>query len=382
MQNEESSDLNQIVRAILLELYRDTLDELREDIGGNIDEAVHSNTTSYMPNLSSTSTSTSTSTSDYISNSNMYSNPIQNNNQEVHTPEVDQNTNVPLQDWYLLSVRQQNLIREVLSDYNHSFNEFNRNYTQIIQSLREMNQSILNMNSMFTSSASAAPSPNTYRTNNNGNLRNVAGSGPGSGPSNTGTNTSTGTGTRTGTGGASAGRSNGIGNNNNTRIYSANIRIPNTTSGATTTNTSNPFYTFYSNYVLPIRIRYTDLSDNTLSPLTSVQISNATQLITYRRNMNETRCPISWEEFREGERITQIKHCEHIFKTNELTNWLRTNSQCPVCRYDLRTYTPSRARASEYRQQNQPNEIEESDVEDVDVEDVDVEDYELDNSVD
>jgi hypothetical protein len=366
MQNEESSDLNQIVRAILLELYRDTLDELREDIGGNIDEAVHSNTTSYMPNLSSTSTSTS----DYISNSNMYSNPIQNNNQEVHTPEVDQNTSVPLQDWYLLSVRQQNLIREVLSDYNHSFNEFNRNYTQIIQSLREMNQSILNMNSMFTSSASAfaAPSPNTYRTNNRGNLRNVAAPGP----SNTGTNTSTGNGTRTGTGGASTGRSNGIGN---TRIYSTNIRIPNTT------NTSNPFYTFYSNYVLPIRIRYTDLSDNTLPPLTSVQISNATQLITYRRNMNETRCPISWEEFREGERITQIKHCEHIFKTNELTNWLRTNSQCPVCRYDLRTYTPpaptTRARASEYRQQNQPNEIEESDVEDVDVED-----YELDNSVD
>ena len=61
--------------------------------------------------------------------------------------------------------------------------------------------------------------------------------------------------------------------------------------------------------------------------------------------MDEERCPISWEDFVVGEQICQIKECEHIFKSTSLLNWLRTNSHCPVCRYDLRTYngtTPGR----------------------------------------
>jgi hypothetical protein len=52
--------------------------------------------------------------------------------------------------------------------------------------------------------------------------------------------------------------------------------------------------------------------------------------------MNETRCPISWEDFETGEYILRIRNCQHIFNESSLRNWLRLNSYCPVCRCNLR----------------------------------------------
>lgn len=47
-------------------------------------------------------------------------------------------------------------------------------------------------------------------------------------------------------------------------------------------------------------------------------------------------CPISFDEFREGENILQIRRCGHIFKPDELRRWLTRHTGCPVCRRELR----------------------------------------------
>ncbi len=34
--------------------------------------------------------------------------------------------------------------------------------------------------------------------------------------------------------------------------------------------------------------------------------------------------------------VTVIRHCGHIFNTDELNTWFRSHCNCPVCRYDIR----------------------------------------------
>jgi hypothetical protein len=70
------------------------------------------------------------------------------------------------------------------------------------------------------------------------------------------------------------------------------------------------------------------------------QIEDATQLIPYTVNPENPNvsCPITLEEFREGEMVRQIKHCRHTFQETAIQNWFRCNVRCPVCRYDIRDY--------------------------------------------
>jgi hypothetical protein len=71
--------------------------------------------------------------------------------------------------------------------------------------------------------------------------------------------------------------------------------------------------------------------------LTPAQILSATQIVTYMPgSFNETQCPISLEEFRENERVCQIRHCQHIFRRPNLLRWFESHVGCPVCRHDLR----------------------------------------------
>jgi len=75
---------------------------------------------------------------------------------------------------------------------------------------------------------------------------------------------------------------------------------------------------------------------------TSTQIQNATRIFICDLSNNPLTshiCPISLEEFRDGESLTKITHCGHIFKTDELSRWFRRNSHCPSCRYDIRQYS-------------------------------------------
>jgi hypothetical protein len=73
---------------------------------------------------------------------------------------------------------------------------------------------------------------------------------------------------------------------------------------------------------------------------TQSQIESATRYVRYcdiisPRNVS---CPISLTNFTDNDMVTVIRFCGHIFNTEELNTWFRSNCRCPVCRYDIRNY--------------------------------------------
>jgi hypothetical protein len=71
--------------------------------------------------------------------------------------------------------------------------------------------------------------------------------------------------------------------------------------------------------------------------LTEREISNAIETIRYgdiEEPLSE-RCPISYIEFTPDMNVSRIKHCQHIFDINSLSEWLTRKNTCPVCRHDL-----------------------------------------------
>jgi hypothetical protein len=72
---------------------------------------------------------------------------------------------------------------------------------------------------------------------------------------------------------------------------------------------------------------------------TTEQLNAALETITFHAQENRTStCPITLEEFVEGETVTRIRHCGHIFNTQSINNWFNRRVRCPVCRYDIRDY--------------------------------------------
>jgi hypothetical protein len=73
--------------------------------------------------------------------------------------------------------------------------------------------------------------------------------------------------------------------------------------------------------------------------LTQHEIRNLTTIFTYNNTtsaeLSETRCPISLDNFREGDVLCKINGCNHVFKKDNLLNWFRRNSKCPICRFNL-----------------------------------------------
>jgi hypothetical protein len=45
-------------------------------------------------------------------------------------------------------------------------------------------------------------------------------------------------------------------------------------------------------------------------------------------------CPISLEEFKEGDSIIELP-CNHIFNEHNIKNWLKEQPNCPVCRTNI-----------------------------------------------
>lgn len=81
-----------------------------------------------------------------------------------------------------------------------------------------------------------------------------------------------------------------------------------------------------------------NVSDTVIRPTTE-QLNNALENITYNvSEQNSSTCPITLEEFVEGDSIRRIKHCGHIFSTPAINSWFNRHVRCPVCRYDIREY--------------------------------------------
>ena len=76
---------------------------------------------------------------------------------------------------------------------------------------------------------------------------------------------------------------------------------------------------------------------------TQAQINAATRSVRYSDIVRPTNtsCPISLEQFDDDSEVTIIRHCGHIFNSGGFTSWFQTNCRCPVCRYDIRNYSPS-----------------------------------------
>ena len=80
---------------------------------------------------------------------------------------------------------------------------------------------------------------------------------------------------------------------------------------------------------------------NTVHSIPTIrQFACATEPLRYDTSFHSVSraCPITLEDFQDGEFICRIKQCRHIFKVQPLQNWFSRNSYCPVCRYDIRTW--------------------------------------------
>jgi hypothetical protein len=111
-----------------------------------------------------------------------------------------------------------------------------------------------------------------------------------------------------------------------------------------TNNTSSRNRTRYNIEFLYSYAPFPETSDLTDVPVypTVEQINNATSTVLYSSITNplNDRCPIGLEYFDLNEMVTQIRQCEHIFCTTEIQEWFQNNVHCPVCRYDIRDYSP------------------------------------------
>jgi len=73
--------------------------------------------------------------------------------------------------------------------------------------------------------------------------------------------------------------------------------------------------------------------------LTATEIYNYSTETETSTDQAELTCPITLEEFENGELLCRIRYCRHVFKWKYLQEWFCTSSHCPVCRYDIRTYS-------------------------------------------
>jgi len=88
--------------------------------------------------------------------------------------------------------------------------------------------------------------------------------------------------------------------------------------------------------------------EETRAGLSPIQIANATENVLYTTETfpEITQCPISLDEFEDGEVVCQIRHCRHIFKSRNIRRWFETHTCCPVCRHDLENPNPESAPSS------------------------------------
>lgn len=78
-----------------------------------------------------------------------------------------------------------------------------------------------------------------------------------------------------------------------------------------------------------------------IRPMTHEEISRTTRTFSYiRDSLPEDRrtCPITMEQFQDGDVLCEILGCNHTFRRPALMSWLERSSRCPVCRYTLNSY--------------------------------------------
>lgn len=107
-------------------------------------------------------------------------------------------------------------------------------------------------------------------------------------------------------------------------------------------NLANSFNDYFSNEFVDLfsAILSNAIPVTTSNLLTEREIENAIEQIRYGdiESPISEHCPISYIEFENDTNVSRIKHCQHIFDSNSLTEWLTRHNTCPVCRYDIKEY--------------------------------------------
>jgi hypothetical protein len=94
-------------------------------------------------------------------------------------------------------------------------------------------------------------------------------------------------------------------------------------------NTNNSFSQLLQTFFEPIEVFPTQ-----------TQIESATRCVRFCDITSpiNRECPFSLENFNDTDMVSVIRHCRHIFNTEQLNIWFMSNCRCPVCRYDIRDY--------------------------------------------
>ena len=101
---------------------------------------------------------------------------------------------------------------------------------------------------------------------------------------------------------------------------------------------------FFSYIFDPLNANANNENSENIRPMNTTEITNTTRTFSCVREElpeDQQTCPITMEPFQTGDVLCEILGCHHIFRRPALMNWLQRSSRCPVCRYTLRSYTPS-----------------------------------------
>ncbi|KAJ0966614.1 hypothetical protein J5N97_023531 [Dioscorea zingiberensis] len=63
----------------------------------------------------------------------------------------------------------------------------------------------------------------------------------------------------------------------------------------------------------------------------------AIPIIQFRAERPFSECSVCLNEFQEDERLKILPNCSHVFHIDCIDTWLQSNSNCPVCRADIRS---------------------------------------------
>ena len=154
---------------------------------------------------------------------------------------------------------------------------------------------------------------------------------------------------------------------NNTSPITNGTRRTSTSTSSTTT--SNGLFNLLNNGMLSnsllgdntqpnaFRSGINDIIQSFLEPIevfpTQSQIEIATRIVRFSDILNPINNSCSMERFNDSDNVSIIRECGHIFSTQEINLWFRSNCRCPICRYDIRNYNPSSSRRTLERTQTQ-----------------------------
>lgn len=97
------------------------------------------------------------------------------------------------------------------------------------------------------------------------------------------------------------------------------------------------YYTFDLNNVDLIALLDGARGASSTRGLTDEEYQRITQTITYDASINidDSRCPITLQNFNQGQEVAQIRICQHTFSPTALREWFNGHQTCPVCRSNV-----------------------------------------------